>query len=391
MEPGGQHAAITVLSTESMSMICAECVAENGLREQVDCEQHLGECSYCQKSNVYVADASEIIDLIVECIPRHYEDPAKSVGYDSQEGGYLLPTFDSREVLEDAGLEMADPDFLDEAVKELDDTSTIWVETDPYSSRYDAQLMCDWADFSHQVKHVTRYTFFKTKVEHLVSGDSAVKQPHEVMGHIAGVIESLNAFRTIKAGQVLLRARRHPTSEAVVDGKAIGPAPEGKAKQNRMSPAGISAFYGGFELAPIIAEVRSPGPDELITFGRFEACMNLVLIDLSKITLSDSIFILEPTVSHEKVRFLREFRDEISKPIEPDDRVHIEYVPTQVLTEYLRFCFQPNGIQVHGIIYPSSLTAEGENVIIFCDENLGAHPHDPPRQTPWLKFLDVVE
>ena len=373
-----------------MSMICADCVAEEGLRGEVESVEILGECSYCGKSNVPVADASEIIDLIVECIPRYYEDPAESVGYDSQEGGYLLPTLDSREVLEDAGLEMADSDFLDEAANELDETSTIWVETDPYSSRYNEQLMYDWADFAHQVKHVTRYTFFKAKVEHFVSGDSAVKQPHEVMGHIAGVIESLNAFRTIKAGQILLRARRHPNSEAVVDGMAIGPAPEGKAKQNRMSPAGVSAFYGGFDIAPIIAEIHAPGPDELIAVGRFEACIDLFLIDLSKITLSETIFVREPMVSHEEVRFLKAFRDEVSKPIEPDDRVHVEYVPTQVLTEYLRYCFRSGKVKIHGIIYPSSLSTGGENIIIFCDENLGADPRDPGRQKPWLKFLDVM-
>ena len=42
----------------------------------------------------------------------------------------------------------------------------------------------------------------------------------------------------------------------------------------------------------------------------------------------------------EKLRFLHEFRDDVTKPIERDGLVHVNHVPTQVITEYLRRAFQ---------------------------------------------------
>lgn len=281
---------------------------------------------------------------------------------------------------------MANEDFILEAANALDEISTDWVETDPYASRYNEQLMYDWGEFANQVKHVTRYTFFRARVDHWTSGDSAVEQPYEVMDHIGRVIRNLEAFRVIPRGTVLYRARRHPSNELVQDASAIGPAPKERAKQNRMSAAGISAFYGGFEIGTVVAEVRTPLPDEQITIGRFKTLQDLVLIDLSKIDLSGTIFVSEPVISHEDVRFLLSFRDEISKPIEPDDRIHIEYVPTQVLTEYLRYCFARGGKRIHGIIYPSSLSIDGENIILFCDEALGTDPHNT-NSVAWLRIV----
>ncbi len=50
--------------------------------------------------------------------------------------------------------------------------------------------------------------------------------------------------------------------------------------------------------------------------------------------------------------FLRHFVSEISKPFVRDDRIHIEYVPTQVVTEWLRTRFDPGpGEPLVGILH----------------------------------------
>jgi hypothetical protein len=124
---------------------------------------------------------------------------------------------------------------------------------------------------------------------------------------------------------------------------------------------------------------------------RIQAGHDLCLIDLSRITLSDTIFVREPEIDHEEVKFLKTFRHEISRPIELDDRIHIEYVPTQVLTEFFRYCFEPETGPVHGMIYPSSTSPGGENVILFCDEFLRCDRYQSQNQTPWIEFLRCVE
>jgi hypothetical protein len=55
--------------------------------------------------------------------------------------------------------------------------------------------------------------------------------------------------------------------------------------------------------------------------------------------------------------FLHEFTDDLTKPIAKDGREHIEYVPPQVVTEYVRYRLQQHvGRPVHGILYRSKVT-----------------------------------
>lgn len=67
-----------------------------------------------------------------------------------------------------------------------------------------------------------------------------------------------------------------------------------------------------------------------------------------------------PTILHElpdsleydprpRLIFLHEISREMSRPIARDDRVHVEYVPTQVVTEYLRTVTTIDGRRIDGI------------------------------------------
>ena len=49
------------------------------------------------------------------------------------------------------------------------------------------------------------------------------------------------------------------------------------------------------------------------------------------------------------IRFLHEFTKEVSKPI--SNRNTMEYVPTQVMTEFFRYNIKPS---INGIVYMSS-------------------------------------
>ena len=65
---------------------------------------------------------------------------------------------------------------------------------------------------------------------------------------------------------------------------------------------------------------------------------------------------------------MRIFHNEITKRIKPDDRIHTEYVPSQVFTEYLRYMFKLEGeIDVDGLIYKSSVS-ESKCVVLFCNQ-----------------------
>ncbi len=76
---------------------------------------------------------------------------------------------------------------------------------------------------------------------------------------------------------------------------------------------------------------------------------------------------------------MRIFHKEITKRIKPDDRIHTEYIPSQVFTEYLRYVFKLEGeISVDGMIYNSSVN-ERHCIVLFFN------------QKESKKYLELVE
>ena len=74
----------------------------------------------------------------------------------------------------------------------------------------------------------------------------------------------------------------------------------------------------------------------------------------------------------------------MSAPIEHDDRVHIDYVPTQVVGEYLRHLFRgAEGRPVDGIAWESAQRASGRNVVLFVRNELCLEPDEPAPAGFW--------
>ncbi len=69
--------------------------------------------------------------------------------------------------------------------------------------------------------------------------------------------------------------------------------------------------------------------------------------------------------------FLHGFRRDITKPIERDGREHIEYVPTQVVTEYLRLVYrlpEEDAPSLDGLVFTSARSG-GKSVVLFLDND----------------------
>ncbi len=64
--------------------------------------------------------------------------------------------------------------------------------------------------------------------------------------------------------------------------------------------------------------------------------------------------------------FLRAFAYDLTRPVDKDQREHVEYVPSQVVTEYFRFRFRDHGGHpVCGILYPSAALDGGRSCVLF--------------------------
>jgi hypothetical protein len=91
------------------------------------------------------------------------------------------------------------------------------------------------------------------------------------------------------------------------------------------------------------------------------------VVDLDKLPSVPSLFDDELRGMRWVIQFLRDFREELIRPVQPDSSVHIEYVPTQIVTEYLRLWFPADGETIDGVVYTSSRAADGRCVVLFVD------------------------
>jgi hypothetical protein len=128
-----------------------------------------------------------------------------------------------------------------------------------------------------------------------------------------------------------------------------------------MSPSGISMFYGALDLTTCAQEVvDETWKDSEITSARFRNNKKLKLIDFTKTQIVPSLF--DDSKRHLRItaKFLRMFLKDMSVPIRPDDSDHIDYVPTQVVAEFLK-----HELGVDGIVYSSVKNPGGKCVALF--------------------------
>jgi hypothetical protein len=203
---------------------------------------------------------------------------------------------------------------------------------------------------------------------------------------IAKLVDDLGLIKTIHAGHRLYRAR--PRADAHVKyrtAKELGPPPEESATQtNRMNPPGIPMFYGAENATLAVAEIRTP----LFSLGRFKTTRAIQLLDLAALPKVPGFFSMASQRERLGLAFLQEFSKLISQPVERDDRTHVDYIPTQVYTEFLRD-YEFLGGLVDGIRYKSATALEGANVVLFAtNENVqDAKDLSDPRR--WLRLVSV--
>lgn len=87
------------------------------------------------------------------------------------------------------------------------------------------------------------------------------------------------------------------------------------------------------------------------------------------------------------LRFLNKFAEALSRPVEPADE-HTEYVPTQIITEYLLRIFRDQyGHAVDGLMYDSSVT-DGQCLVLDVPNDACVVKGMPVREDRLELFLD---
>ncbi len=150
--------------------------------------------------------------------------------------------------------------------------------------------------------------------------------------------------------------------------KQLGAVPAKLASSQRMTPAGVSAFYAAFDRNTCISELRPIVGDNVVS-GEFRPNRALNLLDLNAlkdVQNNDDIFSDRWKILSHAYAFFPELVFKLTRPSSRNNQ-H-DYLATQVIFEFLSTEF---GSQIDGLIYPSIQTnGDSHNVALFPEHSL---------------------
>ena len=344
--------------------VCSKHIEDYAIKNFIKSKGSKGNCSYCSDFRSIVT-LKELMEFLMKGINKHFEDAAEYMSYDSSEGGYLGKTIDKYDLINDL-LDINDYNLQEDITEAVSDSIT-WSDPSQFYSDERDLLEAQWDLFKKVVKHKSRYLFSHTSK---FKTDEDNQKAYDVFKQISKGIIPLGLIKSVSRETKLYRVRHHKISEKIVKFKDIASTPIDKAiYSNRMSPAGISMFYCAFENETAFKETidLDDKKKKRITSAIFKNKNELKLIDLSKLK-QISIFDRKMKDYYFLNLFLKAFVIDLSKTIKHDGKEHIEYVPTQIVTEFFRFPFsETKKIDINGIIYPSSKNLGYNACVLFFD------------------------
>jgi hypothetical protein len=309
--------------------VCADCVDHPHLGCLINAAVCHNFCDYCHASKP-AAEVSSILDAICVGIQYQFNDaPNAGVPYDKEMPYESYTSYDVLEsTLGQEGVSWPD-ELFEDVTHALHDRW--WVEApegDFFGTYAHQRYRWSWAAFVSSVKYESRFHFHVDKsVDDY--GERPIS-PAEMLGFLGHVFEYNEMVRTISPETSFLRVRRG-VWPLVAD--EAGPPPHTKATGGRMNPAGIPYLYMAFDQRTALVEARAVVGED-VTLSCWQPNRELRVLDLTHQPQCLSIFEgHDPAQDH--VIFLRHFVEDIRKPVDKDDLPEIEYVPTQLVCEYL--------------------------------------------------------
>lgn len=245
----------------------------------------------------------------------------------------------------------------------------------------DQALGSSWEQFCETIKHKRRFFFHSTGHD-----DRDSYTPASLLSAIAGMSSRLGLINQLPIGTRLWRARTDLARRARASAGDFGPPPVHLATQtNRMNPPGIPMLYLASNTTTALLETRSTAS----RVGRWRVIRPLRILDLRRLPGVPGLFGDGDRSDRLALKFLRSFAADIMAPVDRDDHAHIEYLPSQVITEFMRD-YDFEGGRIDGIAYGSTVHKGGWNVALFASlGNLGLDLEKPgwrePVQ-PWLEY-----
>lgn len=356
--------------------VCSNHFGDRYLNQYILERGDKGVCSYCGRRDT-VIDMSDLANHIGMTISVYFNDvdseclPLASSYYDEEDeyipgirrvGCFAVPENadlyeDTSEMMDDLGLH-TDCEELNEDIDNFFG-NYVWIKKDPFELWWNEKKEREWKNFAEKVKHSRRFTFLAER------GDDG-----NILDELVTALRNFDSLvRMLPIDTTLFRARSvGKIIKAALGFEELTSAPDNSAGQCRMSPLGVSMFYAAFDKDTAVEECVKGAGGKLLVVGEFKTTRELSLVDLTALPNHVSIWMDR----WESVAFLKSFHRSITQPLLENGKEGIEYVPSQIFTEYLRWMFRDkNGKKVDGLIYDSCKTSKS-NVVLFCNNTESA-------------------
>lgn len=362
---------------ETDNRVCHACIADSQLNAEIRRHGRPEPCSYCDNTRLRTVSIPQLARRIdpVYLLMVGFGEQEPDFEPDSDNVHWIIRGDTPSELIGEM-IECADTTIAEEIVSQLgsdhswtigmgedqdwyDDSSDTFVLETPD----DPEFRMAWESFCQSIKHERR--FF---------GDEAIALLDKILGPILDGRQKLfrNVVRTIgpeDEERFIYRGRiaNEESARARIYGAPIAELaspPTALATAGRMNSAGISVFYGSADAETAVAELRVP-VGGIAVVGRFEIIRPLRLLDLTRLEVINndlSLFHPDYFTMHSYASLLRGFHQEIRKPVIPG-RETLEYLPTQVVAEYL---WTRGERSVDGLIFGSSqVSGDRTNIVLF--------------------------
>lgn len=327
-------------TSRAADSVCASCVSDPALKMLIAPNALAEQCAFCGAADVHAINVGALFDILATGIAVEW-DPVRSADL-------IDPTaVDSAEVLSQLDVEPFVSDSL--RAEFLRAFTHQWRRRDDIS-HYQRRLGLSWDQFCNYVTTQHRYLFLRAER----TGDPALVAPNEMLDELAHTMHAATThlFRILPEGSTLVRARGHDAGERPRGAKELGSPPPEKAASNRMSAAGISMFYAAEE--PDVATIELRDDWGAITTATWAVTRPLQYLDLTVDKDVPTLFAKTARTERSQLRFLQRFAELLSE--RPGEHAELTYVPTQIVTEYVRYVLRDTttGRPVEGICYSSS-------------------------------------
>lgn len=374
----GYHSELMISMWESPQLsgldksICADCVVDDALANLVAANLSSSSCSYCGEENeegdLIAAPYDVVMERVYDSIFQYYAD-AQDVDMPWVEKEWLMPETNMWEIIGEF-----DPGWSGEFCEDLIESSDAslylvkhvkndWSVESPFSA-----LSYGWSAFKDQVLHKTRYLFLSEPEDEFSSGRPDYIPVSSMLDALGSLCNTEILVVTIPAGTTFYRVRVNPKGAEFTEFSDLGVPPKGIASAGRMNPAGISYFYIAYDQDTAEKEVITDATEWSI--AKFKLIQDIQVIDFVDLPKLPSVFEPEKYDARQNLSFLRSFVNELTLPVRKDGREHVDYVPTQIVSEYFRYRFKTEDEQpILGLRYRSVKNPDGINIAIFDSDN----------------------